>query len=108
VKILSLFVTAVVAFGLAGSAAAEEVSSAAAPIASAVAETEHCEPSATTSCDSTDTAVTANTARSAAQVDEAPLPVPELETSLMLMLGLVVLGVASRRRISDRFDRFDR
>ncbi|MET0319252.1 MAG: hypothetical protein ABW069_00860 [Duganella sp.] len=107
-KISSLFVTAVLALGLAGSAAAEVVSAASAPIAAAEVEAEHCEPGATTSCDSTDTAVTSTAARSAAQVDEAPLPVPELETSLMLMLGLVVLGVASRRRISERFDRFDR
>lgn len=103
-KISTLFVTAAIALTLAGGAAANSAPAAQGAPVTITTEAEHCEPTATTDCDGADQATAGHSAEAAAQVAEAPLPVPELETSLMLMLGLVVLGMASRRRVSDRFD----
>ena len=109
-KISTLFATAAIALTLAGSAAAQTKAAVpATPAAPAItiAAAERCEPSAATDCNGIDQATDAEAQPAnpaAAQVDEAPLPVPELETSFMLMLGLVVLGITSRRRVSDRFD----
>ncbi|KQQ47289.1 hypothetical protein ASF61_01140 [Duganella sp. Leaf126] len=109
-KILSLFATAIVALGLAGAASAEV---AATPDALATSSFSPCAPD-TADCGSlahSDAAPTAaqsapyQPAAKVARVEEAPLPVPELETSLMFMLGLLVLGLTSRRRSSERFDR---
>lgn len=106
-KISTLFATTAIALTLAGSAAAQDKAAPAAASAITIAATERCEPSAATDCNGIDQATGAEAEpanAAAAQVDEAPLPVPELETSFMLMLGLVVLGITSRRRVSDRFD----
>ena len=110
-KILSLFATAIVALGMAGAASAEVVAT---PDALATSSLSLCAPD-TVACDSLARTDSEHSADQAAQyrqpvakvarVDEAPLPVPELETSLMFMLGLLVLGVTSRRRSSERFDR---
>jgi hypothetical protein len=37
------------------------------------------------------------------QAADPASPVPEPQTFIMLMLGLVVLGVTSRRRLSEKF-----
>lgn len=110
-KISTLFATAAMAVMLAGAATTTATAATAAddsalapvaPLASAIntSDAEPCTPTATTDCDST-----AQSNAAAAQVDEAPSAVPEPQTSIMLMLGLVVLGVTSRRRKSDSFDR---
>lgn len=102
-KISSLINTAVFALGLSGVASAEVAPT---PDALAISVFHQCADDA--ACGSVaprNNPPAAPDRQPAAKVDEAPLPVPELETSLMFMLGLVVLGVTSRRRSSERFDR---
>lgn len=109
-KISTLLATAAMTVMLAGAttaataaaAASDSALAPAATLASAIntIDAEPCTPTATSDCDST-----AQSNAAAAQVDEAPSAVPEPQTSIMLMLGLVVLGVTSRRRKSDSFDR---
>lgn len=104
----SFFASAIFALSMAGTAAAEIVPSHAAPATTGIQE---CVPDAVTVCEelvingaaraSGDT----NKQAQSAKVDEAALPVPEPQTFVMLMLGLVVLGFASRRNLSERFDR---
>ncbi|MDR7050439.1 hypothetical protein J2X54_002920 [Duganella sp. 3397] len=102
-KILSNISTAIFALGLCGTASAEVATT---PDAPAISVFHQCPDD--TGCDSVaqrNGQPATQDRQSAAKVEEAPLPVPELETSLMFMLGLVVLGVTSRRRSSERFDR---
>ena len=102
-KILSLISTAFLALGLCGAASAEVTST-----SDALATSSFHPCAADAPCDnvaSQDDQPAARDRQPVAKVEEAPLPVPELETSLMFMLGLVVLGVTSRRRSSERFDR---
>ena len=95
-KILAIISTAIVAVGLCGAASAEVAPP---PDAFGISGFQQC------ADDGPCHSVAQHNKQPAAKVDEAPLPVPELETSLMFMLGLVVLGVTSRRRSSERFDR---
>lgn len=107
----SFFATAIFALSMAGTAAAA-TSAEAAPSNAALATTDiqECVPNAVTVCEELvidGVAHSTEEARKQAQnakVDAAALPVPEPQTFVMLMLGLVVLGFASRRNVSERFD----
>jgi hypothetical protein len=109
-----LISTALLALSLAGAVQAQPAAPETSNVAPATIVVAHCESTATTPC-SPDTPVDqvsdadhdvlpASDPKQRQQ--EVPAaPVPEPETFVMLMLGLVVLGVASRRRQStDKFD----
>jgi len=102
VKILSLLSTTIFALGLCGAATAATAT----PDAVATSAFHEC--TADAPCDrlaQQEGQPAAQDRPPVAKVEEAPLPVPELQTSLMFMMGLLVLGVTSRRRSSERFDR---
>nr|WP_255484679.1 PEP-CTERM sorting domain-containing protein [Duganella sp. 1224] len=105
--------TALLALSLAGAVQAQPAAPANSNIAPATIELVHCDAHDTAPC-STDASVAApsddaeHTLPPAdpkqRQQDVPATPVPEPETFVMLMLGLVVLGVASRSRQSpDKF-----
>lgn len=110
-KVLSLISTVLLALSLAGAVQAKPA--AAAPqdnVAPATIVLAHCDANDTTPC-SIDAPV-ANEADHDAlppehqkqQLTDPATPVPEPQTCIMLMLGLVVLGFASRRNTSlDKF-----
>ncbi len=117
-KVLSLISTALLALSLAGAVHAQPATPSAnvphANVAAATIDLVHCEENATHSCSLDDAA-----ARNGDSSDphalppanqqkhgqpEPATPVPEPETFIMLMLGLVVLGFASRRNsASEKF-----
>jgi hypothetical protein len=109
VKVLSLISTALLALSLAGAVqAAPAVPAAKANVAPATIVLAHCEENATAPCSLDDPAKAGENDPNAmppanqhkqAQPDPAT-PVPEPQTCIMLMLGLVVLGFASRRNAS--------
>jgi len=96
------------ALGLAGAAPSQAVSPATSHIAPATIEVVHCEAKAPASCLDSKTAevdlhaVRAVDPKQQHAADPAS-PVPEPQTFVMLMLGLVVLGFTSRRRLSEKF-----
>lgn len=103
-KIISLLTTSLFALSFAGSAHA--VAPDADPATQAAAALAQCVASTPDDCaQQAADAVPAQATHANARVEEAPLPVPEPETFVMLMLGLVALGVTTRRRSSERFDR---
>ncbi|MRX09981.1 PEP-CTERM sorting domain-containing protein [Pseudoduganella sp. FT25W] len=113
-KVLSLISTALLALSLAGAVQAQPAAPETSNSAPATIVLAHCESSDTAPC-STDVAVDRNgdidphtlppaDPKQRPQNDPAT-PVPEPHTFVMLMLGLLVLGVVSRRRQStDKFD----
>ncbi len=113
-KVLSLISTALLALSLAGAVQAQPAAPETSNIATATIIVAPCETTATTPCstdtsaakaDDTDHAVLPATDPKHRQQEVPAAPVPEPETFVMLMLGLVVLGVASRRRqATDKFD----
>lgn len=104
-KITSLLAACVFAAGLAGTASAQPVSVSPA-LATEITAAVQCEPGNLDKCVQQAAApAQPATQTDAAKVSEAPLPVPEPETFVMLMLGLVALGVTTRRKSSERFDR---
>ncbi|MYN28037.1 PEP-CTERM sorting domain-containing protein [Duganella levis] len=112
-KVLSLISTALLALSLAGAVQAQPAAPVTSNVAPATIVLSHCESSETLPCrtdvptdkmdDADHTALPSNDPKQHQQ--EVPAtPVPEPQTFVMLMLGLVVLGVASRRRQStDKF-----
>ncbi len=114
-KVLSLISTALLALSLAGAVQAQPAAPETSNIAPATIIVAPCESTATTPCrsdtpaaesdDAEDHAVLPPTDPKQRQQEVPAAPVPEPETFVMLMLGLVVLGVASRRRqATDKFD----
>ena len=113
-KVLSLISTALLALSLAGAVQAQPAAPETSNIAPATIIVAPCESTATTPCstdapvaknDDADHAVLPPTDPKQRQQEVPAAPVPEPETFVMLMLGLVVLGVASRRRqATDKFD----
>lgn len=109
-KVLSLISTALLALSLAGAVQATP----AAPttksnVAPATIELAHCEANDTAPCSISSSAPAVKSSDADAnalppadpkhpQQTEPVTPVPEPQTFVMLMLGLVVLGFASRRR----------
>jgi hypothetical protein len=113
VKVMSLISTALLALSLAGAVQAQPAASATSNIAPATIVLAHCESSDTASCDIDASATKAGEldvhALPPADPKQRPqnvaaTPVPEPQTFVMLMLGLVVLGFASRRgQSTDKF-----
>ena len=112
-KVLSLISTALLALSLAGAVQAQPAAPATSNVAPATIVLAHCESNDTAPCsidapadksgESDPHALPPADPKQRQQNDPAT-PVPEPETFVMLMLGLVVLGVASRRRQStDKF-----
>lgn len=102
-KIISLLTTSLFALSVAGSVHAASVD--VPPTSHETPAAAQCVSSATDGCpQQAADAAPAQAAHGNARVDEAPLPVAEPETFVMLMLGLVALGVTTRRRSSERFD----
>jgi hypothetical protein len=105
VKVLSLISTLLLALGLAGAAPAQAVGN----NAPATIEVVHCEADAPTPCsmDGKPAEIDLHAVPAAdpkhQQAADPASPVPEPQTFIMLMLGLVVLGVTSRRRLSEKF-----
>lgn len=111
-KVSSLISTALLALSLAGAvqaqpAAPEKQNAAAATIVLAQCEaddTAKCGLNAPAAADNGATEEADAHASSAPNANEPASPVPEPQTFIMLMLGLVVLGVASRRgHAADKF-----
>lgn len=113
-KVLSVISTALLALSLAGAVQAQPAALENPNIAPATIVLAQCEANDTAQCDinapttkdgETDPNTTTSAAPKHAQNDPAS-PVPEPQTFIMLMLGLVVLGVASRRGQSpDKFSK---
>ncbi|MRW92700.1 PEP-CTERM sorting domain-containing protein [Duganella sp. FT80W] len=108
-KVLSLISTALFALSLAGAVQAAPAAPAAkANVATATIVLAHCEENATAPCSMDAPAHTGendpNTLPPASHQKQAQAepatPVPEPQTCVMLMLGLVVLGFATRRNSS--------
>jgi uncharacterized protein involved in copper resistance len=112
VKVLSLISTVLLALSLAGAAPAQAAAPAANHIAPATIELAQCDADSPAPC-----GINARESK-AAEVDlhalppadpkqqqaaDPATPVPEPQTFVMLMLGLVVLGFTSRRRTSEKF-----
>lgn len=104
-KVLSLISTALLALSLAGAVQAQPAAPETAHVAPATIVLAQCDAGDTAKCDinaaaasegGTDPDVMPSASAKHAQNDPAS-PVPEPQTFIMLMLGLVVLGVASRR-----------
>ena len=97
------------ALGLAGAAPSQAVGPAAGHIAPATIEVIHCDANATPPCslDSKTAEVDLHAVRAVdpkqQHAADPASPVPEPQTFVMLMLGLVVLGFTSRRRLSEKF-----
>lgn len=110
VKVSSLISSVLLALSLAGAAQAHPAGPAASNIAPAIIELPRCDAALPAPCDVSD-AVAANadeTDLHAVPADPKRQPsadevtaVPEPQTFVMMMLGLVVLGFASRRRESN-------
>lgn len=104
-KVLSLISTALLALSLAGAVQAQPAAPETKNIAPATIVLAQCEANDTAKCGIS--APTANEAEADPNVmpaehgqhaqNEPASPVPEPETFIMLMLGLVVLGIASHR-----------
>ena len=113
-KVLSLISTALIVLSLAGAVQAQPAAPETSNIAPATIIVAPCESTATTPCSpdtsidkvsDADRAVLPSTDPKQRQQEVPAAPVPEPESFVMLMLGLVVLGVASRRRqATDKFD----
>lgn len=112
VKVSSLISTILLALGLAGAAPSQATAPANSNIAPATIELARCEANAPAPCslDSKDSKADEVDLHALSPVDpkqqqaaDPATPVPEPQTFVMLMLGLVVLGFASRRRISEKF-----
>lgn len=112
-KVLSLISTALLTLSLAGAVQAQPAAPAATDVAPATIVLAHCDASDTAKCNIDPpearqgaldaSAVAAAEARHQAPNDPA-MPVPEPQTFIMLMLGLVALGIATRRGKSpDKF-----
>lgn len=112
-KVLSLISTALLALSLAGAVQAQPAAPVTSNVAPATIVLPHCESGETVPCrtdvptdkvdDADHTALPPNDPKQRQQAVPAT-PVPEPQTFVMLMLGLVVLGVASRRRqTTDKF-----
>lgn len=112
-KILPFFTAVLLASSLATAVQAEVNEPTPQPAAAAMVETIACVPTAAAPCAITGSADTAHEAEADGlppanvhqqAIDDAATPVPEPQTFIMLMLGLVILGFASRRRHkSERF-----
>jgi hypothetical protein len=102
-----LISTALLALSLSGAAVAAQPAHTVpqANVAPATIIVNHCDETATAPC-SLETSTAGNTEAAPAANQHKPVqpepatPVPEPQTFIMLMLGLVVLGVASRRNSS--------
>lgn len=108
-KAAPLISTFLLALGLAGALHADAIVPADRHVAPATIELVQCEANAATSCDENANAAPGKTegelqappANPKHQQPAAPAtPVPEPQTFVMLVLGLLVLGVTSRRRAS--------
>lgn len=112
-KVLSLISTVLLALSLAGAVQAQPAAPVTSNIAPATIVLAHCESIDTAPCSidapadksgDLDTHALPSTDPKLRQQNDPATPVPEPQTFVMLMLGLVVLGVASRRRQStDKF-----
>jgi hypothetical protein len=114
-KVLSLISTVLLAIALAGAAPAHAAAPAASNFAPATIELAPCDANATAPCGidgkeakdgkSSESDLHALPPANPKQRSADPAsPVPEPQTFIMLMLGLVVLGVTSRRRArSEKF-----
>lgn len=108
-KVLSLISTALLALSLAGAVQAQPAAPETRNVAPATIVLAQCEAGDTAKCGMEAPAAKEgetdpNATTSAATPNEVASPVPEPETFIMLMLGLVVLGVASRRsQLADKF-----
>nr|WP_229259994.1 PEP-CTERM sorting domain-containing protein [Duganella aquatilis] len=110
---MSLISTALLALSLAGAVQAQPAAPANKNVAPATIVLAHCEADDTAPCSidapaeqsgDTDPHALPPVDSKQRQQNDPATPVPEPETFVMLMLGLVVLGVASRRRQSpDKF-----
>jgi hypothetical protein len=120
VKVSSLIPTVLLAFSLASPFAGAAQAQPAAPqkpaatnVASATIILAHCEAGDPLPCginsapaakaSDADANILPTTANSKTAANEPATPVPEPQTFIMMMLGLVVLGFASRRGGSEKF-----
>jgi hypothetical protein len=111
VKIKSLTPTILLTFSLCAAFQAQAADVKVANVAPATIELAHCETNSTTHCAINDSANAAKAQEvdlnalpavdaKNPQADEPAAPVPEPESMAMMMVGLLVLGVASYRRKS--------